>query len=254
VDLRLAGKRALITGASRGIGRAIAETLADEGCALAICARGEEGVRRAAGELRARGVTVHDASVDVSDGDELARFVRDADAAMGGLDVVVSNASAGGGLSGPEQWPASFQTDLLAFVRLAEAATEALLRSQGALVAVATTSASDTAPPSGPGSYGAIKAALIHHAAALSRSLAPRGVRVNVVSPGPIEFPGGSWEQRRQDKPEFYESIRDRIPAGRMGRPEEVAAAVAFLASPVASFCVGANLVVDGGFLSRVDF
>lgn len=254
MDLGLAGRRALITGASRGIGLAIAETLADEGCSLAICARGEDTLQRAAEELRTRGVTVHAAVVDVSDGDALAAFVRAAEEALGGLDVVVSNASAGGGLSGPEQWPTSFQIDLLAFVRLAEAVTPALQRSKGALVAVATTSASDTAPPSGPGSYGAIKAALIHHAAALSRSLAPRGVRVNVVSPGPIEFPGGSWERRREDRPEFFESIRSSIPAGRLGRPEEVAAAVAFLGSPAASFCVGANLVVDGGFLSRVDF
>lgn len=254
MDLGLSGKRALITGASRGIGRAIAAALAAEGCALAICARGQDGVRRAAGELREHGVTVHDEAVDVSDGDALEKFVREADNALGGLDIVVSNASAGGSGTGPEQWPASFQTDLLAFVRLAEVATGPLQRSRGALVAVATTSASDTSPPSGPGSYGAIKAALIHHAAALGRSLAPSGVRVNVVSPGPIEFPGGSWERRREDNPEFYQSIRDRIPAGRMGRPEEVAAAVAFLASPVASFCVGANLLVDGGFLSRVDF
>ncbi|MBA2391048.1 MAG: SDR family oxidoreductase [Geodermatophilaceae bacterium] len=254
MDLGLTGKRALITGASRGIGRAIAETLADEGCALAICARGEEALREAAGELRARGVTVYDAVVDVADGAALAAFVHEARDRLGGLDVVVANASAGGGLSGPEQWATSFQTDLLAFVRLADAANDALVRSKGALIAVATTSASDTAPPSGPGSYGAIKAALIHHAAALSRSLAPRGVRVNIVSPGPIEFPGGSWERRRHDKPEFYESIRSRIPKGRLGRPEEVAAAVVFLASPVASFCVGTNLVVDGGFLSRVPF
>ncbi len=254
MDLKLSGKRVLVTGASRGIGRAIADAFAAEGCALAICARGEEALTRAAAELRARGVSVHDAVVDVADGDALAGFVHAADVALGGLDVVVSNASAGGRLTGPEQWETSFQTDLLAFVRLAQAATDALLRSKGALVAVATTSASDTSPPSGPGSYGAIKAALIHHAAALSRSLAPRGVRVNVVSPGPIEFPGGSWAQRREDKPEFYQSIRSRVPVGRLGRPEEVAAAVAFLASPVASFCVGTNLVVDGGFLSRVDF
>lgn len=254
MDLGLQGKRALVTGASRGIGRAIAETLAAEGCALAICARGEDGVRRTADELRKHGVTVHEAAVDVSDGDAVTAFVRDAADVLGGLDVVVSNASAGGGLTGPEQWPTNFQTDLLAFVRLAEAATDALLRSKGAIVAVASTSASDTSPPSGPGSYGAIKAALIHHAAALGRSLAPGGVRVNVVSPGPIEFPGGSWERRRDDNPEFYQSIRDRIPAGRLGRPEEVAAAVAFLASPAAAFCVGANLVVDGGFLSRVNF
>lgn len=253
MDLKLNGKRAIVTGASRGIGRAIAEQLADEGCALAICARGAEGLQAAADRLRAGGATVHASVVDVSDADAVAGFVAESDEALGGLDVVVSNASAGGGMTGPEQWAASFQTDLMAFVRLAAAATEPLVRSHGALLAVGTTSAADTAPPSGPGSYGALKAALLHHASALAHELAPRGVRVNVVSPGPIEFPGGSWERRRTDKPEFYRSIRDRIPVGRLGTPEEVAAAVAFLASPLAGFCVGTNLVVDGGFLTRVD-
>lgn len=253
MDLQLAGRRALVTGASRGIGRAIARALAAEGCALAICARGADGLRAAAEELRATGTTVHDVVVDVSDGDALAAFVTAAAAELGGLDVVVSNASAGGGGQGPEQWPASFHTDLMAFVRLAEAATEPLTSSRGALVAVGTTSALDTSAPSGPGSYGALKAALLHHASALAHELAPRGVRVNVVSPGPIEFPGGSWERRSEDRPDFYRSIRDRIPVGRMGTPEEVAAAVTFLASPVAGFCVGSNLVVDGGLLTRVD-
>jgi len=253
MDLQLTGKRALVTGASRGIGRAIAQLLADEGCALAICARGEEGLREAADRFRAGGTAVYASVVDVSDGDAVAGFVAEADAALGGLDVVVSNASAGGGLTGPEQWAASFQTDLLAFVRLAEAATEPLARSRGALIAVGTTSAADTSPPSGPGSYGALKAALLHHASALAHTLAPRGVRVNVVSPGPIEFPGGSWARRQEDKPDFYRSIRERIPVGRLGTPEEVAAAVVFLASSAAGFCVGSNLVVDGGFLTRVD-
>lgn len=254
MDLELNGKRALVTGASRGIGRAIAATLAAEGCSLAICARGADGIAQAAEELRERGGLVHAVVVDVGDHAALARFVAEAEDSLGGLDVVVSNASAGGGLSGPGQWQASFDSDLLAFVRLVEAATEALERSAGSVVAVGTTSASDTGPPSGPGSYGALKAALIHHATALGRSLAPRGIRVNVVSPGPIEFPGGSWERRRDDRPEFYESIRSHIPLGRLGRPEEVAAAVAFLASPMASFCTGVNFVVDGGFLSRVHY
>lgn len=253
VDLQLTGKRALITGASRGIGLAIAELLAAEGCALALCARGADGLHAAADRLREGGATVHTSVLDVSDGEAVAAFVAESDETLGGLDVVVSNASAGGGGRGMEQWPASFHTDLMAFVRLAEAATEPLARAQGALVAVGTTSAADTSPPSGPGSYGALKAALTHHASALAQTLAPRGVRVNVVSPGPIEFAGGSWERRRSDRPDFYASIRDRIPIGRLGRPEEVAAAVAFLASPVAGFCVGTNLVVDGGFLTRVD-
>ena len=253
MDLHLTGKRALVTGASRGIGRAIADVLAAEGCDLAICARGEEALREAAEQWRAGGTTVYAAAVDVSDGDALTAFVAEAEQEFGGLDVVVSNASAGGGMSGPEQWPASFQTDLMAFVRLAEAATEPLARSHGSLVVVGTTSALDTSGPSGPASYGALKAALLHHASALAHTLAPRGIRVNVVSPGPIEFPGGSWDRRRNDAPDFYRSIRERIPLGRLGTPEEVAAVVVFLASPLAGFCAGSNVVVDGAFLTRVD-
>jgi 3-oxoacyl-[acyl-carrier protein] reductase len=254
MDLLLSGRKAIVTGASRGLGKAIAAQLADEGVDLVLCARGEATLKETAEELRARGVTVLTAALDVSDERAIAPFVESAADQLGGLDIVVSNASVGT-QKGPEQWETSFKADLLAFVRLTEAAIPHLLKSDGgAIISIGTTSAFDTLPPTGPNSYGAAKAAVTHHAAALARSLAPQGVRVNTVSPGPVEFEGGTWERIKEQRTEFYDSVRGRIPMGRLGSPEDVARAVTFLASPAAAYITGANLVVDGGFVSRVQF
>ncbi len=254
MDLQLTGRKALVTGASRGIGRAIAAELAREGCDLALCARGAEPLEAFAKDLREQGRTVYTQAVDVSDEQAVAGFAQAAARELSGLDIVVSNVSAGA-LKGPDQWQLSFQADLLAFVRLTEAAVEHLERSDAAaIVLVGTTSAFDTLPPSSPNSYAALKAAVLEHASGLGHALAPKGIRVNTVSPGPIDFPGGAWDRLHQARPEFYESIRARIPVGRLGRAEEVARAVTFLASPAASFCNAVNLVVDGGFVSRVQF
>ncbi len=254
MDLQLTGRKALVTGASRGLGRAIAEQLAAEGCDLALCARGVETLEEFAGQLRDAGRTVVTGAVDVSDEQAVAAFVETAATELSGLDIVVSNVSAGG-LKGPDQWETSFRADLLAFVRLAEAAVPHLEKSDAAaIVAVGTTSAFDTLPPTSANSYAALKAAVLQHASGLGHSLAAKGIRVNTVSPGPIDFPGGAWDKLHESRPEFYEGIRSRIPIGRLGRAEEVARAVTFLASPAASFCTAVNLVVDGGFVSRVQF
>jgi 3-oxoacyl-[acyl-carrier protein] reductase len=254
MDLQLTGRKALVTGASRGIGRAIAAELAREGCDLALCARGAEPLEALAKELRETGRTVYTQTVDVADEQAVAGFVETAAGQLGGLDVVVSNVSAGG-LKGPDQWRISFEADLLAFVRLAEAAVPHLERSDAAaIVVIGTTSAFDTLPPTSANSYAALKAAVLEHASGLGHALAPKGIRVNTVSPGPIDFPGGAWDKLHEGRPEFYETIRARIPLGRLGRAEEVARAVTFLASPAASFCTAVNLVVDGGFVSRVQF
>jgi 3-oxoacyl-[acyl-carrier protein] reductase len=251
MDLQLTGRKALISGASRGIGRAIAIELAREGCDLALCARGAEPLEALAKEL---GGTVYTQAVDVSDEQAVAGFVDAAAEQLSGLDIVVSNVSAGG-LKGPDQWRLSFDADLLAFVRMVEAAVPHLERSDAAaIVAIGTTSAFDTLPPTSANSYAALKAAVLEHASGLGHALARKGIRVNTVSPGPVDFPGGAWDKLHEGRPEFYEGIRARIPLGRLGRAEEVARAVTFLASPAASFCTAVNLVVDGGFVSRVQF
>jgi 3-oxoacyl-[acyl-carrier protein] reductase len=254
MDLGLKGRKVLVTGASRGIGKAIAEVFAEEGCDLALCARGKDTLEQFAGDLRGGGRTVFTQAVDVSDESAVAAFVDSAASELGGLDIVISNVSAGG-LKGPDQWETSFRADLLAFVRLAETAVPHLERSDAAaIVAVGTTSAFDTLPPTSANSYAALKAAVLQHASGLGHSLAPKGIRVNTVSPGPIDFPGGAWDKLHESRPEFYEGIRARIPLGRLGHAEDVARAVAFLASPAAAFCTANNLVVDGGFFSRVQF
>jgi 3-oxoacyl-[acyl-carrier protein] reductase len=251
MDLQLTGRKALITGASRGIGRAIAVELAREGCDLALCARGAEPLEALAKEL---GGTVYTQAVDVSDEQAVAGFVDAAAEQLSGLDIVVSNVSAGG-LKGPDQWRLSFEADLMAFVRMVEAAVPHLERSDAAaIVAIGTTSAFDTLPPTSANSYAALKAAVLEHASGLGHALARKGIRVNTVSPGPVDFPGGAWDKLHEGRPEFYEGIRARIPLGRLGRAEEIARAVTFLASPAASFCTAVNLVVDGGFVSRVQF
>jgi 3-oxoacyl-[acyl-carrier protein] reductase len=251
VDLQLTGRKALVTGASRGIGRAIAVELAREGCDLALCARGAEPLEALAKEL---GGTVYTHALDVSDEQAVAGFVDAAAEQLSGLDVVISNVSAGG-LKGPDQWQLSFQADLMPFVRIAEAAVPYLERSDAAaIVAIGTTSAFDTLPPTSANSYAALKAAVLEHASGLGHALARKGIRVNTVSPGPIDFPGGAWDKVHEGRPEFYEGIRARIPLGRLGRAEEIARAVTFLASPAASFCNAVNLVVDGGFVSRVQY
>jgi len=253
MDLGLSGARVIVTGASRGIGRAIAQVFAEEGADLAVCARTPEPLARAARELCETGAKVFSRDLDVTDHDALPSFVDEAVTALGGLDVLVSNVS-GGSAATADQWERGFDADLMPFVRLTEAARPHLVASErgGSVVLVSTTSALHTTVPAGPRAYGAVKAALNHHASSLARAWAPDGVRVNTVSPGPTEFPGGGWERRREDDPEFYEDVRRRIPYGRLGRPEEVARSVVFLAGPAAAYVTGQNLVVDGGFLDRV--
>jgi NAD(P)-dependent dehydrogenase (short-subunit alcohol dehydrogenase family) len=252
MDLGLDGRKALVTAASRGIGLAIAQTLADQGCDLAICARGEEGLEVSRKDLETRGAKVFTKVLDVSDGDGLETFVKEAGDALGGLDVFVSNASAGGG-PGLASWQPAFDIDVMGAVRGIHAATPFLSESDaGAVVIIGSTAAVEYLGI--PQAYSAMKAALVAHANDMSQALAPKGIRVNVVSPGPIYFEGGNWEMIKQAMPKMYESALAQCAIGRMGTPEEVARAVVFLASPAASLITGANLVADGGFTKRVAF
>jgi NAD(P)-dependent dehydrogenase (short-subunit alcohol dehydrogenase family) len=252
MDLGLNGRKALITAATRGIGLAIAQTLADEGADIALCARSEGGLEDARKDLEARGAKVFTKSVDVADGDALKAFVGEAADALGGLDIFVSNASGGGGM-GESAWQANFDIDVMGAARGVEAAVPHISQSDaGSIVFISSTAALEFLGVPQP--YNAMKAALIAHASDLSQALARQNIRVNTVSPGPVYFEGGNWQMIEQTMPKMYQGALAQCALGRMGTPEEVARAVAFLASPAASLITGANLVADGGFTKRVAY
>lgn len=251
MDLGLQGKKAVITGGSKGIGRAIANLMVAEGADVAICARNGEEVEAAVAELSSAGTKVIGSSVDVADKEALQGFVADAAEQLGGIDILVPNVSAGGGQMGDKGWTANFNVDLLGTTRAIEAATPALKASEsGAIVIISTTAAVEDFM--GPQPYNAIKAALVVHGKQLSQAMAADGVRVNCVSPGPIFINGGAWDFIKNNMEDFYNATLADQPSGRMGSAEEVANAVGFLASPAASWVTGVNLVVDGGFTKRV--
>jgi 3-oxoacyl-[acyl-carrier protein] reductase len=251
MDLGLKGKKALITGATKGIGRAIAERLASEGVDIALCARNQDEVTAAVAALSATGIKATGAAVDVCDKENYQAWIAAAGEELGGIDIFIPNVSAGGGQMGEEGWQANFEVDLLGTTRGIEAAMPFLKSSEaGSIVIISTTAAVETFL--GPQTYNAIKAALIVHGKQLSQALAGDGIRVNCVSPGPIYFAGGAWEYIEQNMPDLYNSTLADIPSGRMGTPEEIANTVSFLASPAASLITGVNLVADGGFTKRV--
>jgi len=253
MDLELTGKVALVTGSTKGIGRGIAERLAAEGCHVGICARNEAEVNQAIDELGAHGVKVAGAAVDVASAESMQSWVDHCAATLGGIDIFISNVSAGGADASEDGWRANFEVDMLATWRGVQLAVPHLEKSSaGSIVVISSTAALEAFAGAVP--YGAVKAALLNYSGNLAQDLAPKGIRVNAVSPGPIFIDGGAWDNIKQAMPEIYEGTVAAIPMGRMGSAAEVADAVAFLASPRSSFTTGTNMVLDGGFTKRLQF
>jgi 3-oxoacyl-[acyl-carrier protein] reductase len=256
VDLQLTGRTALVTGGTKGIGRAVVEGLAAEGARVAFCARTKGDVTRVEEELRAGTSTrppydVAGSAVDVADPVALTDWVAASAERFGGIDVVVANVSALAIGPGEENWRASFEVDLMHAVRMVDAAMPHLERSDAASV-IAISSVSGREIDFADGSYGVMKAALVHFVSGLAFDLAAKGIRANAVSPGNTYFDGGVWQGIEQGDRELYDTALGLNPTGRMGTPEEAAYAVVMLASPRASRISGTNLVVDGALTRGV--
>lgn len=253
MDLQLQGLNALITGGSRGIGRAIGCLLADEGCNVATFGRGQAAVDAAVADFQARGATAFGATVKGRDGDAVRDWTRQAAEALGGIDLLVANLSAGGGTGSPSYWKRNFEIDLMSAVRSVEEAMPYLERSRTpSILVMGSMAASETFVT--PMAYNGIKAALTTWAQQLSQSLAPKGIRVNMVSPGPTLYEGSNWEMIRIARSRIYAKAERGHPLKRMAAADEIARAAVFLASPAASWCQGTHLLVDGGYSKRVPF
>ena len=252
-SLGLNGKKAVIVGGARGIGRATAELLASEGAEIALCARDAESVQQAVDSLSGTGAKVTGKAVDVTDKAGYEAWIQSCGESLGGIDILVIMASGVGGAVDEEAWRSNFETTIVGASRGVDAALPYLEKSDsGSIVLMSSTSAVETF--FAPQPYNALKASLITYSGQLSQALGEKGIRVNCVSPGPTHFEGGNWDVIGQVAPEVLKQVEGGFPQGKLGTAGEVANAVVFLASPAASFISGTNLIVDGGYTKRVQF
>jgi 3-oxoacyl-[acyl-carrier protein] reductase len=251
MDLQLKGRNALVTGGSKGIGRAVADLFAAEGANVAICARDAGEVGKTVAALGSAGVKAWGEGLDVGDPTALKQWVEGAAGHLGGIDALVCNVSALAVGDSPDTWEKSFRVDMMHTVNAVAAALPFLEKSPAASIAIVS-SVSGFEVDFAAGSYGAIKAALIHYAKGLSNQLIAKGIRVNAVSPGNTYFDGGIWNNIEKGNPDFFKVAMGLNPTGRMGTAEEVASGVVFLASPRASRISGTNLIIDGALTKAV--
>ena len=245
MKIDLTGRRALIAGGSRGIGFAIAQSFAAAGADVAICARQSAPLESAASSLRLLGHRVSARACDLSQAEQVRDWVEAAAQDLGGIDILVNNASGYGYTDDEAGWAAGVQIDLMAAVRACRVALPYLERQGGSIIHISSISglaASVRTPP-----YGAVKAALIEYTQTQAAALAHKRIRVNCIAPGSTLFKGGIWETRREQNPALYQGTLAQIPSGRFGTPEEIAHVATFLVSDQASWVTGQTLTVDGG-------
>ena len=251
MDLGLRGKRAIVTGATKGIGRGVIELLLAEGAEAAFCARTADEVAETVETLQRPGAAVMGEAVNVRDGEAYKAWLERTAAALGGCDIFIPGVSGGGGMDSEKNWVRNFEIDMLHTVRGCETLMPHLEKSgSGSVVIIGSTNAVETF--AAPMAYNAIKAGLITYSKQLSQYVGKKSVRVNTVSPGPIYFEGGAWEMIKGTQAKFYEWAMKQFPNGRMGTVEEIARVIVFVASPAASLITGANIIADNGFTKRV--
>lgn len=252
MDLGLKGKKVILTGGSRGIGRAALEIFAEEGCDIAFFSRNAEQVEECVTSLSRHGGKVIGDAFDLTDLGAYPDWLRSAADRLGGCDIFVPGASASGsGATG--DWDACFAADIKGSVIGCETLQPYLEASgSGSIVIMSSTAATETFIV--PQAFNAIKGALLVYAKQLGQALGPNGIRVNAVSPGPIAFPGGNWEAIKGAAPELHAATEAQFALGRWGGPQEVAKTIVFLASPASSYTTGTNVVIDGGYTKRVQF
>lgn len=255
MDLKLTGKKAVVLGGTRGIGRAIAETLMGEGAEVAICARSADQLETALSELSTRGKAIG-AALDVADGEALTTWISSAGNELGGIDILIANASAIALGADRDAWDRGLNVDVMGAVNsftAAEPFLEEAAKKNGdaAFTAIASIATVDAQAPQ---AYGAMKSALIHYMRGVAKTSASKGIRANVVSPGYVYFEGGSWGMVKEHDPDYYARAIAENPTGRLATPEEIADATVFLSSPRSSYTTGVNLLVDGALSNRVNF
>ena len=248
MHMDLKGKRVVVAGGSRGIGRSIALGFAAAGAGVSICARGRAALDATAAEIAANGVKLHAAVCDLADKDAIAAYIAAAADSLGGIDVLVNNASGFGTSDDEAGWAKGLSVDVMATVRASHAATPFVEKAGGGAILNISSISGYRASTRTP-AYAAVKAALINYTMSQALMLAPKKIRVNAIAPGSIEFPGGMWAERKTSNPRLYNAVMRSIPWGRLGRPEEVASAALFLCSDAASWVTGQTLAVDGGQL-----
>jgi 3-oxoacyl-[acyl-carrier protein] reductase len=252
MDLGLSGKKVILTGGSRGIGRAALEIFAVEGCDVAFFSREQKQLDEAVESLKKHGKKVFGSTFDLNHLDTYGAWLNDAADKLGGCDIFVPGASASGSRLGGD-WQKTFEFDLLGTVKGCEALLPHLEKSgAGSVIIMSSTAAIETFIA--PQAFNSIKAALLTYSKQLSQTWGPKGIRVNAISPGPISFPTGNWERIKESMPDLYKTTAGQFALGRFGVPDDVARAIAFLASPASSFTTGTNMVIDGGYSKRVQF